>query len=146
MADPRDHLKDLHKHVFVKGQEAEAQQNATERFEDEQALAQRVLRAATDTIDLADKLAADGNPHKQRLAALIKNKVVGAVEEREEERHRAVKEREPVEASPFHDNPPQLSSSKNSEPSLPGSPPTASLAGPTEPLKKKRGRKPKVRD
>lgn len=132
-----DRLKDIRERVFVQGQETEALKDATDRFEDEQALAQRLLRAASDTIDLADKLAADGNPHKQRLAALIKNKVVGAVEQREEGRHQAVKEREPIEASPF------LSSSKNSEPSLPGSPPTTSLPGPAEPLKKKRGRPPK---
>ena len=43
MPNPLDRLKDLHKKVFVKGQEAVAQEEATERFEDEQALAQRVL-------------------------------------------------------------------------------------------------------
>lgn len=137
MPNPLDRLKDLHKKVFVKGQEAVAQEEATERFEDEQALTQRVLKAATDTIDLADKLAADGNPHKQRLAALIKNKVVGAVEEQDTERQQAEKVREPIEASPF------AVSLRPSEPSLPGSPPTASLPAPTEPPPKKRGRPPK---
>lgn len=132
-----DRLKDLHKRVFLKGQEAVAQEEATVRYEDEQTLNQRLLKAASDTIDLADQLAADGSPHKQRLAALIKNKVVGAVEEREGDRRQAEKAREPIEASPF------ASSSNASERSLPGSPPTASLPAPTEPPKKKRGRPPK---
>jgi hypothetical protein len=137
MPNPLDHLKDLHRKVFTKGQEAVAQEQATEHFEDEQALAQRVMKAAVETIDLADQLAADGNPHKQRLAALIKNSVVGAVEERETGRQQAEEAREPVEAGPF------AVSSTPSGPSLPDSPPTASLPGPSEPPKKKRGRPPK---
>lgn len=137
MPNPLDRLKDLHKKVFVKGQEAVAQEEATERFEGEQALNKRLLKAATDTFDLADQLAKDGDPHKQKLAALIKNRVVGAVEGREE-RHQAEEAREPIEASPF------AVSLKPSEPSLPGSPPTASLPAPSEPPKKKRGRPPKL--
>lgn len=137
MPNPLDRLKDLHRKVFTKGQEAVAKEQATEHFEDDQALAQRVMKAAVETIDLAEQLAADGNPHKQRLAAIIKNSVVGAVEERESGRQQAEKEREPIEAGPF------VGSSTPSEQSLPDSRPTASLPGTSGPPKKKRGRPPK---
>jgi|GEM_PF-7082053 len=135
----RDRLKDIYRKVFVKGQEAIADEQATERFEDEQALNQRMLKAATDTIDLADKLATDGNPHKQRLAALIQRRVIGAIEDQDAERQRAEEAREPIEASPFAD------SSNSSERSLPGSPPVASLPSPEPPPKRGPGRPRKER-
>lgn len=134
VAKPFDHLKDLSRKVLGKGVESAAQEAATERFEDEQALAQRVIKAAGETIDLADQLAADGNPHKQRLAAIIKDSVIGAVEEKQTGRPQAEEARKPIEASPF------AVSSKPSGPSLPDSPPTASLPAPTKPKKRGRGR------
>src|SRR4051794_2637207 len=134
MSNPLDRLKDLHKKVFVKGQEAVAQEVATEHFEDQQARTQRAAKVAAETIDLADQLAADGNPHKQRLAALIKNSVIGAVEQVANGRHEAEEAREALEADPFSGGSPP------SEMSLPGSTPKALPQEPTEPPKRRPGR------
>ena len=58
---------------FVKGQEVIAQEKAAEDL-------QQAAMVAAETIDLANQLAADNDSHKKRLAALIKDTVVGAVE------------------------------------------------------------------
>ena len=96
-----------------------------------------VTLEASDTLDLASQLEADGDPHKQRLAAIVKKSVVGAVEGREQERQRAEEARQPLEASPF------VASSNPSVPNSPASTPSASLPAPAESQRKKRGRPPK---
>lgn len=143
MGKPFDHLKELGRKVLGRGVEAAAREEATERFEDDQALSQRILRAAGETFDLADQFAADGDPHKKEFAALIKDRVMGTMKDGDAERHRAEGAREPLEASPFAGNSrPSAANSTPSGPSLPASPPAASLPGPTG-QPKKRGRPPK---
>ncbi len=137
-ANPFDSLKALHRKIFVKGQEAVAQEVAAERLEDQQVLTRRAGQVAAETIDFADELAADGNPHKQRLAALIKDSVVGAVEEHVATgRHEAKEERGAIVADPFLGGSPPL------ETSLPGSLAKALPHESTEPPKRGRGRPPK---
>lgn len=126
-------LKALHEKIFVKGQEAVAQEVATEYFEEQQLLTGRVAKAAAETLDLADRLATDDDPHRRRLANLIKDNVLGAVEQATVAKP-AAERREPLEASPFSggSNPSSLS--------LPSSPPLALPHEPTEPPKPRRGR------
>ncbi len=140
--NPFDSLKALHRKIFVKEQEAIAQEVAADRFVDQRDMNSRVAKAAAQTIDLVNELAADGNPHKQRVAAIINDTVVHAVEQHVANGGHAVQEeRGAVEADPFS-GPLSGSSTPTSEKSLPDSP-TKALPHPTEPPKRGRGRPPK---
>lgn len=137
-----DELKALHDREFVKGQESVAKEAAVSRFEDQQALNQRLLKVANETIDVADKIAADGNPHKKQLADLIKDVVVGGVLEVAAGRSVTVEGGEPKEANPFSlaspsSGPKSLASPQSQKESPNG---TTELS---QPPKRKRGRPPK---
>ncbi len=136
-----DPIKALHRRLFLRFQEAIGHQVATEQFVDQRDLSERVARAANQAIDLVDELAADGNPHKQRVAVIMKDTVVRAVEE-----HFATGRHEPqegggaaIEADPF----PPGGSPPSSETSLPGSLAKALPLASSEPPKRGRGRPPK---
>ena len=121
-----------------------AQEADAELFEEKTALLQRVTTAAAETHDLADRLAADSNPHKQRLAARLRQAVDAAYDEATTGPHHAGEARGAVEASPFvNGSQPSLNGSTPSETSLPGSMPKALPQPPTEAAKRKRGRPPK---
>ncbi len=98
-------------------------------------LGERILMDLT--LDQADRLAQSGDPHKAKLAALLKERIVGAVDEMTSGRPPAEEAREAAQASPL------LESSGPSATSLPSSPPKELEHRPTEPPKKKRGRPPK---
>jgi hypothetical protein len=57
------------------------QQQAAHGLTETLGVMQQAGKAAADTIDLANKLAADNDPHKQRLAALIKDHVEGGMKQ-----------------------------------------------------------------
>lgn len=65
MSDP---LKDIHGKSFVEGQEAEAREASAQHSQEQAVITQRAGEIAGEAIDLADRLAADGNPHKMRLS------------------------------------------------------------------------------
>ena len=118
-----------------------AQEADTELFEERTALLQRVTTAAAETHDLADRLAADESPHKQRLAARLRQAVDAAYDEATTGPHLAGEARGAVEADPFvNGSQPSLNGSTPSELTLPSTPPKALPSVPPEPSKRKRGR------
>lgn len=129
VANPLDRLKDLHRKVFVKGQEAVADEIATRELKDQAERTQEALRLANETIDLANAMAQDGDPDKARLAAYAKARISGAAEYLltgtgpEEGRVAA-------QASPFVER--SLPSSEPSEKSLPESTTPKALPGEVE--------------
>lgn len=138
MPDDLDPLKPLHEASFVEGQRAVAKDVTARRFEEQLKTLGKVGQAAAETLDQADRLAQDGDPHKKRLAELIKQGVVGAVGEMTTGRPPAEEARGAAQATPL------LESSEPSATSLPTTPPPKELEHkPSEPPKKKRGRPPK---
>jgi hypothetical protein len=137
MADDLDPLKSLHEASFVEGQRAVAKDVAARRFEEKLRTLGKVGQAAAETLDQADRLAQGGDPHKRKLATLIKESVVGAVDEMTTGRPSAEEAREAVQASPL------LESSGPSATSLPSSTPKELENTPVEPPKRGRGRPPK---
>lgn len=134
MANPLDRLKDLHRKVFVKGQETVAKELAAVEFQEQQDHTQRVLKAAAETINMATQLA-DGNPHLQRLAEDVALAVREGAAEAVAGRQRVAERGEAPEAAPFS------ASSANSVPSLPESPTPKALPHDSQPpAKRKRGR------
>src|SRR4051794_127605 len=115
MADDLEPLKPLHEASFVEGQRAVAKEVTDRRFQEQLKSLGQVGQTAAETLDQAEQFAKDGDPHKRRLAALIKNRVVGAVDEATTGRPPAEEAREAAQASPL------LESSPSSIPSLPGS-------------------------
>jgi len=73
-----DRLKKFHREVFLKRQAVIAHETAAEDFTVSQDVTPKAMKAATETIKLANELAADNDPHIKRLALLIKDSVVGA--------------------------------------------------------------------
>jgi hypothetical protein len=136
MPNPLDRLKDLHRKVFVSGQEAVADEVAAQEHTDRQKLYQEGMKVAEETIDLANEMAKDGDPHKQQLAALIKANVIGAAQEATAGRHQAVEVRGAQGASPFLSSGPSTPSAT----SLPGTEPKALPHEPTKPPKRGPGR------
>src|SRR4051794_9817694 len=141
MPNPPDRFKDLHRKVFIQGQEAVAQEVAAEAFKDQVEQTQEALKLANDAIDLANAMAKDGDPHKAKLAALAKIHVSGAVEHVLTGTEPAGGGRGAVQATPFPES--SLPSSEPSENSLPSVTPKALPHESTEPPKRKRGRPPK---
>src|SRR4051794_14229542 len=127
MPDDSDPLDPLHEGSFLEGQRAVAKQVSARRFEEQLKTLGHVGQMAAETLDQADQLAQGGDPHKQRLAALIKNSVVGAVDEMTTGRPRAEEARGAVEASPLSDG------STSSMATLPGSMPKQLGHEPSEP-------------
>ena len=125
--------KKFHEKEYQKGQEGVAEDLAAQDAEARQKRLQRVATVAEETIDQANQLAADGDPHKQQLAALLKAAAVGAVQQAKTGQLPA-EGRGAVEADPFSNTSPP------SETSLPGSTPKALPHEQTEPPKRKRGR------
>lgn len=141
MKNPLEGLKDISKRLLKRGVEVVAQETDTELFEERTALLQRVTTAAAETHDLADRLEADASPHKQRLAARLRQAVDAAYDEATTGPHRAGEARGAVEADPFaNGSQPSLNGSTPSEPSLPGPTPKALPPAPAEPPRRKRGR------
>ena len=131
----REEIKAVHVEAFLAGQKAVAQQKATEDFVGMQRLAQEAAKTAIETIDLANELSADEDPHKRRLATRIKDFVAGAIDAVVEGRVPA----EPgkaIEESPFSEN---SASSKTSLPTspkaLPSTPPPSPKRKPGRPRK-----------
>jgi hypothetical protein len=138
MPNPHDEWKEFHEELFERGQDAVgrdiAHQDAKRRVEQ----TQEILRMASDTIDIANEIAKDGDPHKQLLANLIKDKVAGVAKEvADGAAGRAAEGRGALEASPLSE------SSGNSEMSLDGSTAKVLAHEASEPSKRKRGRPPK---
>jgi hypothetical protein len=140
MSDHLDELKDLHRKMYVKGQEAVADEVAAKEYADRQELYKQGLQVAAETIELANEMAKDGDPHKQELAARLKTHVVGTVTEVMTGRPGAEGARGAQGASPFSPSGPSTPSGT----SLPGSTTPKGLPHePTGPPRRKRGRPPK---
>ena len=130
-------LKKLYESVFLQGQETVAKKVATEFFLEKNEMDARVGVAANDAIDLANRIAADGDPHKQRLAELLKDKVVQSYETMNQvELGRVL----PEEAGAAGQAVPFSSSSNGSTASLPSTSPKALEDETQTPPKAKRGR------
>ncbi|MEJ7637301.1 MAG: hypothetical protein WKF75_04740 [Singulisphaera sp.] len=78
-----DWRKKFHAKEFQKGQEAIAEEVAAQDAEAGQRRLQQVAEMAAETIDRANELAADGDPHKKTLAARIKDAAVGVAQRAE---------------------------------------------------------------
>lgn len=139
MPDNLDPLKPLHEASFVEGQRAVAKDAAARRLEEQLKTLGKVGQVAAETLDQAERLAEDGDPHKRKLADVIKNGIIGAVDDAANGRHPAGEAREAVSATPL-----SSSSSTASRESLPASTPERPGQGALEPPpKRKRGRPPK---
>jgi hypothetical protein len=121
--NPLDKLKNLRREVFVKGQEAVAQEVAAQDHIETQKLVKDGMVAAFDTITLANELAKDGDPHKRQLAELIKSSIVGAAGQATANPAPQAG-REALEANPFVGSN-SLESSPSSEANSPDSTPKA---------------------
>lgn len=134
MPDDKDPLRPLHEASFVEGQRAVASDITAQRFKEQLKTLGEVGDVAAETLDQADRIAQSGDPHKAKLANILKNRIVGAVDEMTSGRPPAEEAREAAQASPL------LESSEPTAPSLPASPPKTLEHRPTEPPKPKRGR------
>jgi len=142
MSNPHEPFKDLHRKVFIQGQEAVADEVAAEELKNRLEQTQEALRLANDTIDLANAIAKDGDPYKARLAALAKRTATGAAEHVLTGADPNGGGRGAIQATPFEES--SLRSSEASATSLPSStPPRALTHGSTEPPRPRRGRPPK---
>jgi sulfite reductase alpha subunit-like flavoprotein len=136
MADEFDDtLDNLHERAFIDGQSTVAQRRAAKQMIQRMRATGEAGKAAAEAIDLANQLAADGDPHKKKIAEALKNSLSGGVErmttpEGEEGSPAAL-------ADPFSSNAP----SKSLEAS--GSSSNGSTSNLPQP--KKRGRPPKHR-
>ena len=74
-----DFLKKLYEGAFLWATRRIAQQQAAHGLTENLEVMQQAATAAAETIDLANKLAAGNDPHKQRLAALIKDYAQGGM-------------------------------------------------------------------
>ena len=66
-------LRRLAEGVFLRGQHSIAQRQAAHDLSENLGVVQQAAKAAAETMELADQLAAGNDPNKQRLAALIKD-------------------------------------------------------------------------
>ncbi|WP_165074854.1 hypothetical protein [Paludisphaera rhizosphaerae] len=99
-----ERLKDLHRKMFVRGQETAAKEVAAVEFAEQQGHAKVVLEAAAETITRANELAAE-NPQLRQLALDVEQAVrEGAAEAITGGRQRAAGREEAPEASPFSDS------------------------------------------
>lgn len=121
---------DFHEDEYRKGQEAVAADVAAREALARQARLKEIGVVAAETINQANELAADGDPHKRQLAELIKNAAIGVVKQTEAGHL-------PAGGGRLDELDPFSSSSDGSGTSLPSS---KSKALPVEPPKPKRGR------
>lgn len=77
MSDP---LLGMHRRVFEQGQETIAKQVEVELMEKQAALLTRMADAAGEAIDAANRLGADGDPYKQRIARVLKAGIERSIE------------------------------------------------------------------
>lgn len=140
-------MKRLAKATFQKREETAAQDVATQLFEEQAALHERVAKAAGETIDLVNQMSSDGDPTKQEVAKLLKASLLHGITSMQEVatgRLTADGGKEALQGNPFAD------SSRPSGTSLPGTSTAAAaesrgLPGPeaSEVEKPRRGRPPK---
>jgi hypothetical protein len=129
--------KKFHQREYQKGQESVAQDLAAQDFADKQELIRDAMKAAEETINLANEMAKDGDPHKRQLAAFIKDSAVGAAG------HVVGSPapdggRDAIEATPFSETR-SSGTSESSATTLPSSSPTNALPN-GEPVKRGPGR------
>lgn len=74
-------LKSLYERAFLRGVLGIAQKQAAQGLAENLEVMQQAAKAAAETMDLADRLAAGNDPHKQRLAARIKDYANQGVEQ-----------------------------------------------------------------
>lgn len=129
-------LKAIYRRLVIQGQEAAAKEFAVEILEDQTALAARTAKAAGEILDLADKFEEGGNPHKRRVAELLRTGLIRTLETMEGV---ATGQTTPEEGGKTGQALPLSSGSNSSNGSLHGSTPNA-LESPQKPLPKKRGR------
>lgn len=140
--EPVSPLKKLHQDTFYLGQEAEAREAALEFLK---SLADRATKLSIETLEMADKLAADGDPHKKLIAGTIKDRVVMAFNEIASGRpSQGAEGGDAQRATPFSNSSPrsETTSERLSGPSPAPEPKTLSQPAPTP---RKRGRPPKKR-
>lgn len=134
MPDDKDPLKPLHEASFVEGQRAIANDITAQRFKEQLKTLGEVGDVAAETLDQAERIAQGGDPHKAKLANILKERIIGAVDQMTSGRPPAEEARGAAQASPL------LESSGPSATSLPSSPPKELEHRPTEPPEPKRGR------
>lgn len=140
MSEPTNPHDEIHKRAFIRGQKAEADAKASEQFIERMQATQEALRAAGETIDLANQMAKDGDDHKRLIAELIKDTVAkAATQVAAGEPADVVGRRGAVEASPFFND--SSTASQTSEPNSLNSPATRPALPEPAPAKK-RGRPP----
>jgi hypothetical protein len=100
----KDEVKKLAEQLLRQAQEAVAQDVAAQLYEDQAKLIGRAAQVASETIDMADKLAADGNPHKQQIAEIVRRGVLGGMGQVASGRVEPQEERVPLEENPFSGN------------------------------------------
>lgn len=145
MSDELDPLKPLHEASFVEGQKAVAQGQAAKLFEEQTALKVQAGEVAAKAVELAEKIASDGDLHKRQIAEILKHTVVrsyGAMQQVAEAGDLAGRRAAIKEATPF-----SVGSMPSETPSLSGPEPSISTKALThestpEPLRRKRGRPP----
>lgn len=130
MSDPLEHI---HGRSFIEGQDAIAKKVSAKRMSEHVAVTGKAVEMAADAIDLADQLAADGNPHKKRLAELLKETAVAAAKQLAAGGQKLEEGGAAVAADPFSPGSPSPSST------LEGSTPK-SLQQEQPPPKRPRGR------
>ncbi len=79
-AEPNEDLKRVYKQGYADGIKTVAHQEAAGQLIERTKAAVEAGEVAADGIDLADRLAADGNPHKRKIAEALKNALAGSVE------------------------------------------------------------------
>lgn len=72
--------KKFNEREYQKGLESVAEDVAGKDAAERQAILREVGQQAAETINLANELAADKDPHKAKLAALLKDAAIGAVD------------------------------------------------------------------
>ena len=96
----KDEIKRQAEELLRQGQQTVAQGAATQLFEERAKLVQKAVQVASDTIDLAEKLAADGHPQKKQIAELVTKSVVGAMSQLASERQPSREVTVPLEEDP----------------------------------------------
>lgn len=138
MSDELDRLKPLHEASFVEGQKAVAQEQAAKLFAKQTALKVEAGQVAAEAVDLAEEIAADGDPHKRQIAEILKHNVMRSYDAMQQVadagdlagRRAAIKE-----AAPFSGGLPP-----SGTPSPSGLPPSENKALPSSLDQPKRGR------
>ena len=134
-AESNEDLKKVYKQGYADGVKTVAHQEAAGQLIERTKAAVEAGEVAAEGIDLADRLAADGNPHKRKIAEALKNALAGSVERMTAPE--GAEGRSAVTADPFF----STSASK----SLEASESSSDGSTTSSPQPKKRGRPPKHR-